>query len=439
MSIHPIVRSSLRHPVTLEPLKDEAIDLDAGFLNAAVGDLTAKNLAELGFATDDYTEPDGQSYVDRLTHMQHPAIGSDDIVVDIGCGPRSFLDGLPGHHVFVDDLIGAYVTQLGARFDGLAVNARSELLPFADESISVIYSVNMLDHVDDLPETMFELHRVLRPNGVVALQTYFNSHPLLHSEPGVVDRYAFDTLIEPYFVVENLRTHQVESPEISDYYTMGIMTCQLRKRDLPTPQRDRNVYAQPGFLGPQSRITECLDDIAGEDWSSARTHIDSLGSTEHYQFHVMLLEAKLAIAEGRLGEVNGWIRKAREHRRGKRNPYARIAIKEIELERLNRAIEVQAGRTADARTGIERRDARIAELGSAIAGRDARIAELDEAVVRRDLRIARLDRAIATRGKQLTDLGVEVDATAAKDFEAQMADAGQRIADLQRRLAELTR
>lgn len=422
MTVHPKVRSILRDAVTLGDIAEEALDIDRALLDASGAGHSAKNLAELHFATEEYGEPDGENYRTRLPHMDHPPIETDDIVLDIGCGPRSFFEGMPGHHVFVDDLISAYVDELGANYAGLAINCRSELMPLADASVDIIYSVNMLDHVDDLPETMYELHRVLSPTGTIVLQTYFNSHPLLPSEPGVVDRYAYDTLIEPYFEVSDLRTHAVESPEISSYYTMGILTCLLRKRDVPLPSRDRVALGSPQFVGAQSHISECLASISREEFETARGHIAALSGREHYEFHVLLLEAKLAVAEGRLHDVNQSLRTARSHVRGKRNPYARIAIKELEAERLNRAVEVQAQRTAEARDGIDRRQARIDELSSAI--------------ISRDLRIAQLERAVAARGRRLSSLGEKIDVRNPKSFEERIAEADARISELESRIAD---
>lgn len=444
------VASILREPVTLEPLRDIESRLQNGYVDLGTGAHSAKNLAELGFAVGEYTEPDGGTYVERLPHMSHPEIGEDDIVVDIGCGPRSFLRGLAGHHIFVDDLVGAYVERLGATFDGLAVNARSELLPFADNSVDIMYSINMLDHVDDLPETLFELHRVLSPDGVLVLQTYFNSHPLLHSEPGVVDRYAFDSLIAPYFEISQLRTHEVQSPEISSYYTMGIMTCHLRCRDVEIPRPDRNKYASQQYLGPQSSITEALDSISAGYVEHARALIETLWEREHYHFHAILLEAKLAISERRLADVLPLLKQAREHPRGQRNPYARIAIKDLEIERLLTAVEVESTRTEAARAGIDRRnsriaeldraielrDARLAELRSAIELRDARIAELDGAVIRRDLRITELERVLAMRGKRLLELGSPTEKATPQEFDLRMATATTKISELVGRLEQ---
>lgn len=436
MTIPAKVQSILRDAVTLRELPEDALDTDRGLLDASGVRHSAKNRAELHFATEEYGEPDGENYRARLPHIGHPSIEPDDIVLDIGCGPKSFFEGMPGHHVFVDDLISAYVDELGASYDGLAINCRSELMPLADNSVDVIYSVNMLDHVDDLPETMYELHRVLRPTGTIVLQTYFNSHPLLLSEPGVVDRYAYDTLIEPYFEVEELRTHSVESPEISSYYTMGILTCLLRKRDVPLPPRDRGVLGSPQYVGAQSNITECLAAISREEVEVARSHIDALLGREHYEFHVLLLEAKLAVAEGRLQEVNQTLREARSHPRGRRNPYARIAIKELELERLDRAIEIQVLRTADARDGIDRRQARIDELDDAIVSRDKRTDELSNTVLQRDLRIAQLERAVAARGRNLSKHGVQIDVRNPKSFEERIAEADLQISELEGRIAD---
>lgn len=414
------VRAVLRHPVTLEPL--DGLGDGEAYLDASVGAHTEKNRAELQFATEEYGEPDGRNYVERLPHMAHPEIAPEAIVVDIGCGPRSFLAGMGGRHVFVDDLIGAYISELGATYEGLAVNARSELLPFEDDSIDVVYSVNMLDHVDDLPETMFELHRVLSPSGVMVLQTYFNSHPLLPSEPGVVDRYAFDSLIEPYFVVENLRTHEVESPEINSYYTMGILTCQLRKREVKVPDRNRSRLTDPEYVAPQSAITECLAAIGSESFDVARRCIEALGGSEHYEFHQLLLEAKLATAKGRLADSASFLGRAQKHRRGRRNPYARIAIKELQIERLLRAVTLEASRTAEARAGIERRQRRIEEL--------------DAAILQRDRRVAQLERAVAIRGKELASLGRNPESSTPDTYDQRITAASERLTDIERRLRD---
>ncbi len=428
------VRSILRHPVTLEPYDDGELPLTHGVLDARPNALTAKNAAELQFALEEYTEPDGQTYVDRLPHMPHPEIEDEAVVLDLGSGPRSFLTGLAGEHVFVDDIMVDYVTRAGAQFEGLPICAGAELLPFADDSIDVVYSINMLDHVDDVPETLYELHRVLAPTGVVVLQTYFNSHPLLQSEPGVIDRFAFDSLIEPFFVVSDLRTHAVQSPEISDYYTMGILACHLRPRhDVRPPVRDRRRYSEPGYIGPQSRITECLTAIEAGDFDTARRHIEVLEANEHYTFHAHLLDAKLAVFDDRPRDSEESIRRAREHPSGRRNPYARIAIKEIEAERRARWAETLKDRLAKSRDGIERRNGRVEELESSVSRLRSRIESLEDGIRRRDNRIEELSGAIHRRDLRIASLQLTGLDAAAGDERSALQD---RTVELRMKIAE---
>lgn len=456
------VAAILRDPVSLEPIPDLNV-APGGYFDLRPGDRSAKNTGELEFALNDYAEPDGSNYVERLPHMAHPEIDADDIVVDIGCGPRSFLDGLPGHHVFVDDILGDYVDHAGARYDGVAVHARTELLPFADASVDIVYSVNMLDHVDDMAGSMVELARVLRPGGCIALQTYFNSHPLLPTEPGVFDRYFFDHHVLPYFEARDLSTHCVQSPTISDYYTMGILTATLiRRDDLQLPERDRHRIAVE--TGPQSLISEVLDSIVHEDLHGAEVLLAQLDRTGLEEFHGHLLDARLATAAGNLGVTNDCLARARRHPRAHRNPYARVAIMELESDRLSAAARANADRLEEAQRrhaavvadhterdalaakridelqtsiselkrevgrrgeritaledGFERRAQRILELTNsvaatrdrngelqgAVARRDARIAELDGAIVQRDSRIAELDAAVAGRDQRIREL-----------------------------------
>ena len=83
--------------------------------------------------------------------------------LDLGCGrqPQPGAIGLdavalPGVHV---------VGRLGA--------AR---LPFRDDSVSMVFALNVLEHLDDLPGAMDEIWRVLQPGGRCRIEVpYFTS------------------------------------------------------------------------------------------------------------------------------------------------------------------------------------------------------------------------------------------------------------------------
>jgi SAM-dependent methyltransferase len=63
--------------------------------------------------------------------------------------------------------------------------------PFEDESADEIYSEHFLEHVKDFEKTIFEIHRVLKPNGILHFKVphfkspYFPWHVHLQSFSGM--------------------------------------------------------------------------------------------------------------------------------------------------------------------------------------------------------------------------------------------------------------
>jgi ubiquinone/menaquinone biosynthesis C-methylase UbiE len=105
-------------------------------------------------------------------------------VLDIGCGPRGSLEwaDMAAERVGLDPLVPAY-RKLG--IDHHKMNycaARSERIPFPDSYFDVVTSVNSLDHVDDVQETIQEITRVTKPNGVFLVVVEIN-HRVRVCEP----------------------------------------------------------------------------------------------------------------------------------------------------------------------------------------------------------------------------------------------------------------
>ena len=65
------------------------------------------------------------------------------------------------------------------------VVARGEAIPFADESIDVIISAAVLEHVEDLEQSVSEINRVLKPGGFVYIEIPFMQHYHTHDFYGV--------------------------------------------------------------------------------------------------------------------------------------------------------------------------------------------------------------------------------------------------------------
>jgi SAM-dependent methyltransferase len=350
------VRAILRHPVTLAPLTESELAGGAGYLALRSGGLSIKNDRELDHFRKAFvpSAPADRLYARRIKAVPAPLTTDQTLVLDIGCGPYDCLSAMPGTHIFLDDLMNLYVEELGAEFAGTRVCARTELMPFADDSVDIIYSVNMIDHVDDMPETVKEMHRILKPAGAVHCQTYWNSHPLLPTEPGVFDRYFLDEFVCPYFEIEHLQTFAMGDPAISRSYTMDVAGFVLRKR--PGTVRlvkPRSRYENPSFLGPQSHISAAIHDMDRDELDLAQVHVEALTDDIGYVLHHELLTARLAVQRGELGAANQLLKVARSNERVRGNPYARIAIAEIETRRLQAAVTA-------ARERADRLAARIA-------------------------------------------------------------------------------
>lgn len=113
-------------------------------------------------------------------------LGTDDALLDVGCGTGSFLDrvrraGHRGRLVGLDTSPAA-IAELD-RVDGAeGVLADATELPFADGEFDVVTARHMLYHVSDLDTALREARRVLRTGGSFAAVVN-----LTHSTPEVDD------------------------------------------------------------------------------------------------------------------------------------------------------------------------------------------------------------------------------------------------------------
>lgn len=100
--------------------------------------------------------------------------------VDLGCGLRP----VPGT-IGVDRLALPSVSVV-ARLD-------ARHLPFACRSIARVYARNILEHLDDLPGAMAEVHRVLRPGGRCTVEVPYFASVSAHADPTHRARFTYTT------------------------------------------------------------------------------------------------------------------------------------------------------------------------------------------------------------------------------------------------------
>ncbi|MFJ5925775.1 class I SAM-dependent methyltransferase [Kitasatospora sp. NPDC092948] len=93
------------------------------------------------------------------------------VVLDVGCGNGKFVGRLhedrPDLRVVGMDISAGILADV----EKPVLVADAQALPFADNSIDAVLALHMLYHVGDIPGTVGELGRVLRPGGVLVAST----------------------------------------------------------------------------------------------------------------------------------------------------------------------------------------------------------------------------------------------------------------------------
>ncbi|MBI5878442.1 MAG: class I SAM-dependent methyltransferase [Chloroflexi bacterium] len=145
----------------------------------------------------------GEDTLSLLSKLKPITQFSADTVVDFGCGPIGVPCYLQCKHVIgIDPLMGAYgheFEHLRTRADAVHwIASRGEEAPLRNASADVVFSRNVLDHVESPPAWVAEFVRVLRPGGLFLLYvnlaedwnkegTDVELHPYSFTEAEVID------------------------------------------------------------------------------------------------------------------------------------------------------------------------------------------------------------------------------------------------------------
>jgi ubiquinone/menaquinone biosynthesis C-methylase UbiE len=109
---------------------------------------------------------------------------TDQVVMDIGCGPRGSLEWADNakRRVGLDPLADKYVKMEGRNHDMEYIQSGAENMPFDTGSFDIVTSLNSLDHVDNLNECIQEIKRIVAPGGLFLMICDIHSYPTL-AEP----------------------------------------------------------------------------------------------------------------------------------------------------------------------------------------------------------------------------------------------------------------
>lgn len=143
----------------------------------SVGVLPRNDPRQYDELAGEWWRPDGVFAVlhwlaEARARLVPPAGRPDAVLVDVGCGAgllAPHLEGKGYRHVGVDVTYSALEQ---ARAHGLrTVQGDAAAIPLADATADVVVAGEILEHVVDLPATVAELCRVLRPGGRLVVDT----------------------------------------------------------------------------------------------------------------------------------------------------------------------------------------------------------------------------------------------------------------------------
>jgi SAM-dependent methyltransferase len=134
-----------------------------------------KSSMELSFWKREYKRKRGRfenSYYRRnmlaMASEKDEAFLADKIVADFGCGPAGSLEWATSakERIGIDVLANAYITAFDLSAQAMRYVTNTEnAIPLPSNYVDVLYTVNAMDHVDDLECMCTEVLRILRSGG----------------------------------------------------------------------------------------------------------------------------------------------------------------------------------------------------------------------------------------------------------------------------------
>lgn len=98
--------------------------------------------------------------------------------LDVGCGGGFSCEFMAARGVIVSGIDQAQqcveAAQAHAQLSGFKIDYRhgvAEAMPYADNTFDVVVCVDVLEHVDNVPQVISEVSRILKPNGVFFFDT----------------------------------------------------------------------------------------------------------------------------------------------------------------------------------------------------------------------------------------------------------------------------
>jgi len=119
---------------------------------------TRRGPSRIASAFREYGKHDAIARRDELIRTHLDGLAPDALVVNVGCAlVRRFEQDCPARYLATDLRV----------LDNVDFSSDATRLPLADDSVDLLITLEMLEHVPDPPAVVRELARVLKPGGTV--------------------------------------------------------------------------------------------------------------------------------------------------------------------------------------------------------------------------------------------------------------------------------
>ena len=128
------------------------------------------------------------------------------VIADFGCGPRGSLQWIdvPCIKLGIDVLVDVYMKEFGScliKHDMIYVKCGESYIPIGDEKVDCLFTINSLDHVDDLENMCNEIVRILKKGGTL-IGSFNLNEPATYCEPQSLNYEKLERYLLKYFDIE---------------------------------------------------------------------------------------------------------------------------------------------------------------------------------------------------------------------------------------------
>ncbi len=178
-------------------------------------------------------------------------INKNSEVLEVGCGTGLILKEITKK---TKKAVGIDLSEnmlLKAKERNLEVyKSDAQNMPFEDNSFNVVYSFKVLAHIENIEETLKEIKRVLKPNGIAILEFYnkYSMRTLIKKfKPSnkISQKITDDSVFTRYDSIQNIKNYLPENFKIQNIQGIRIITPSFFVHNIPFV---KNLFYKGEFL-----------------------------------------------------------------------------------------------------------------------------------------------------------------------------------------------